>query len=178
MKTMIMTKRNEIKSGKEKINKKKSEIKPMMVQNNQSIQKQVKKEETKKEEEKNTKIINKPIEEKSSNKNKKEKNTKQINESNTTSIKIICGKGKTIPPAPPYPFSSLKTSDISKFSSLSKPINFEPKSVTLKKNFTNIEVKEKETNIIKNQEDNRNSINISNNINLKSMIFDKRNNMK
>ena len=146
---------------------------------NQSIQKQEKKEELKKEEEeKNKKIINKPIEEKPSNKNKKDKIVKQKNELNTTSIKIICGKGKTIPPAPPYPFSSLKTSDISKFSSLSIPINFEPKSVTLKNNFTNIEVKEKETNIIKNQEDNRNSINISNNINLKSMIFDKRNNMK
>ena len=146
---------------------------------NQSIQKQEKKEELKKEEEeKNKKIINKPIEEKPSNKNKKDKIVKQKNELNTTSIKIICGKGKTIPPAPPYPFSSLKTSDISKSSSLQKSINLEPKSGTIKKNFTNIEVKEKEINIIKNQEDNRNSINISNNINLKSMIFEKRNNMK
>ena len=151
-----------------------------MFQKNQSIQKQEKKEELKKEEEeeKNKKIINKPIEGKPSNKNKKDKIVKQKNELNTTSIKIICGKGKTIPPAPPYPFSSLKTSDISKSSSLQKSINLEPKSGTIKKNFTNIEVKEKEINIIKNQEDNRNSINISNNINLKSIIFEKRNNMK
>ena len=43
MKTMISIKRDEIKSGNKKINKKKSESKPVMLQKNQSIQKQEKK---------------------------------------------------------------------------------------------------------------------------------------
>ena len=183
MKEMIMAKRDEIKKGslRENINKNKSESKQIIIQNIQSNQNQENTEESKKEEEKRDKIKNNPIEEKALKKIQKNKNTKQKYELIPTPVKVIRGKDKTIPPAPPIP-PHLKFVSIIILSSPDKQIELNPEPESQKNNLLDLDMIENELLSLskKNQEEDKNAINTtnSNNINMKAMILEKRSQMK